>query len=392
MSFWAACVITNFFSAIPYLGPDLVEFIWGGFSVLYSAAITRKRNLKILFYAKKSLNKVNYFKNFSFFLSLFLFLTFRNSSVHPTGANLKENIKVKILIFRGLSAGVENNLTLPQPPRVTAGSNALQRLNTGDLFFPYLVGLVEGDGFFTITKNGLYIQYEFGIELNSRDIQLLYKIKDNLGVGTIRLRKRITKINKLEIELATFKVKDKSSLINVILPLFDKYPMLSNKQYDFLRFKNILLSNTIKFNEVPVYTRPSEPSLYQVEDILNVPYFSSWLIGFIEAEGCFSIYQPSKASSSELYEASFDISQKYALNLIIAIQKLLSFTVTVTNLGDNNYKLKVSSVRYIENVIKFLHHNPVKLLGYKRLQYILWLKKLRTIPKYSKKIDIPQNY
>jgi uncharacterized membrane protein YkgB len=27
MSFWAACVITNFFSAIPYLGTDLVEFI-----------------------------------------------------------------------------------------------------------------------------------------------------------------------------------------------------------------------------------------------------------------------------------------------------------------------------------------------------------------------------
>jgi ubiquinol-cytochrome c reductase cytochrome b subunit len=93
-----------------------------------------------------------------------------------------------------------------------------------------------------------------------------------------------------------------------------------------------------------------------------------------------------------IYFHSFDISQKDALNLIIAIQKLLSFTVTVTNLGDNNYKLKVSSVRYIENVIKFLHHNPVKLLGYKRLQYILWLKKLRTIPKYSKKIDIPQNY
>jgi len=33
MSFWAACVITNFFSAIPYIGSDLVEFIWGSFSV-----------------------------------------------------------------------------------------------------------------------------------------------------------------------------------------------------------------------------------------------------------------------------------------------------------------------------------------------------------------------
>ena len=28
MSFWAACVITNFFSAIPYIGSDLVEFIY----------------------------------------------------------------------------------------------------------------------------------------------------------------------------------------------------------------------------------------------------------------------------------------------------------------------------------------------------------------------------
>nr|ADI79587.1 cytochrome b [Gekko gecko] len=33
MSFWGATVITNLLSAIPYLGPTLVEWIWGGFSV-----------------------------------------------------------------------------------------------------------------------------------------------------------------------------------------------------------------------------------------------------------------------------------------------------------------------------------------------------------------------
>jgi len=33
MSFWGATVITNFFSAIPYIGTQLTEFIWGGFSV-----------------------------------------------------------------------------------------------------------------------------------------------------------------------------------------------------------------------------------------------------------------------------------------------------------------------------------------------------------------------
>lgn len=33
MSFWGATVITNMLSAIPYLGTDLVYFVWGGFSV-----------------------------------------------------------------------------------------------------------------------------------------------------------------------------------------------------------------------------------------------------------------------------------------------------------------------------------------------------------------------
>jgi ubiquinol-cytochrome c reductase cytochrome b subunit len=33
MSFWAATVITNLFSAIPFVGPAIVEWLWGGFSV-----------------------------------------------------------------------------------------------------------------------------------------------------------------------------------------------------------------------------------------------------------------------------------------------------------------------------------------------------------------------
>lgn len=33
MSFWAATVITNLLSAIPYIGDDIVRWVWGGFSV-----------------------------------------------------------------------------------------------------------------------------------------------------------------------------------------------------------------------------------------------------------------------------------------------------------------------------------------------------------------------
>nr|ACP19615.1 CYTB [Saguinus oedipus] len=40
MSFWGATVITNLLSAIPYIGSDLVQWIWGGFSV-DKATLTR---------------------------------------------------------------------------------------------------------------------------------------------------------------------------------------------------------------------------------------------------------------------------------------------------------------------------------------------------------------
>nr|YP_009368217.1 cytochrome b [Lepilemur seali]ADP68309.1 cytochrome b [Lepilemur seali] len=40
MSFWGATVITNLLSAIPYIGTDLVEWIWGDFSV-GKATLTR---------------------------------------------------------------------------------------------------------------------------------------------------------------------------------------------------------------------------------------------------------------------------------------------------------------------------------------------------------------
>nr|ADZ99062.1 cytochrome b [Trichechus manatus]QGN66511.1 cytochrome b [Trichechus manatus latirostris] len=40
MSFWGATVITNLLSAIPYIGTDLVEWVWGGFSV-DKATLTR---------------------------------------------------------------------------------------------------------------------------------------------------------------------------------------------------------------------------------------------------------------------------------------------------------------------------------------------------------------
>lgn len=48
MSFWGATVITNFVSAIPYIGDDVVQWIWGGFSVS-NATLNRFFSLHYLF-------------------------------------------------------------------------------------------------------------------------------------------------------------------------------------------------------------------------------------------------------------------------------------------------------------------------------------------------------
>nr|ARH54544.1 cytochrome b [Ontholestes tessellatus] len=47
MSFWGATVITNLVSAIPYLGTDIVQWLWGGFAV-DNATLTRFFTLHFL--------------------------------------------------------------------------------------------------------------------------------------------------------------------------------------------------------------------------------------------------------------------------------------------------------------------------------------------------------
>nr|ARH54622.1 cytochrome b [Rhizophagus aeneus] len=47
MSFWGATVITNLLSAIPYLGMDIVQWLWGGFAV-DNATLTRFFTLHFL--------------------------------------------------------------------------------------------------------------------------------------------------------------------------------------------------------------------------------------------------------------------------------------------------------------------------------------------------------
>jgi hypothetical protein len=347
MSLWGATVITNLMSAIPWLGQEIVEFIWGGLNT--AEPYCGDTILKILLNAGKSSNiEVIYV------IILILF--------------------VKIITTWRQSAGVKSISTW----------KASQRLHAGDLIYAYLIGLFEGVGYFSIERYGKYINYELGIEVSIRDVQLIYKIKNILGIGLIRFRE------KNSIKMVALIIRDKNHIKKFIIPIFDKYPLFSNKQYDYLKFKECINSDIIYYEDLPEYKKYNNP-ISHINTILKSSYFSAWLVGFIEAEGSFIIYKPEETNYNKV--VSFDISQTNdGYILIYAIKEYLSLSATIYIDETNNYRLKISSVRSIENIIKFLQNSPIKLIGYKRLQYLLWIKELRKIERYSNKITIPIKY
>lgn len=70
MSFWGATVITKLFSAIPYLGKDILKILWGGYGV---AAPTLNRFFSLHFV-------VPFIMIFLAFLHVFIFLHIKGSS------------------------------------------------------------------------------------------------------------------------------------------------------------------------------------------------------------------------------------------------------------------------------------------------------------------------
>jgi ubiquinol-cytochrome c reductase cytochrome b subunit len=147
-------------------------------------------------------------------------------------------------------------------------SESLQRLNAGDLTYAYLVGLFEGDGYFSVSRKGMYLLYEVGIELSIKDVQLIYKIKNILGVGVVGFRTRNG------IDMVYLRIRNKSHLKNFILPIFDRYPMFSNKQYDYINLKENLISGIIYSKDLLPYTR-SNVNINTVDHIINSNYFSA---------------------------------------------------------------------------------------------------------------------
>lgn len=282
----------------------------------------------------------------------------------------------------------------------------------------WLVGLTDGDGLFNVYLNieNKKIIFTYKISLISKNLQLLYKIKSYLNIGSVSYD------DKNNPTIISYKVRDKKSLLNVIIPIFDKYPLLTSKRFNYLKFKTCLLisedtnlSQIDKLNKINdikniklidnyisdawdliiknVNLIPSlENPVVFIEDInyntrQNIMQSSiiltlktediekiitkSWLIGFIEAEGSFFLLQK---SFNKLVH-TFGITQKLDYIVLYSIKLLLNINNLIKN-RNTYFKLETTNSKNIENIIKiFIYSNyTLVFLGIKSFEFKIWVR------------------
>ena len=102
----------------------------------------------------------------------------------------------------------------------------------------WVSGFVDGEGTFYvgINKNdtmkiNFQVLPEFRIVQHKRDIQLLYALKKYFGAGVVR----INHDTRYELRIRSLEHMNK-----FVIPHFDKYPLLTQKKFDFIKFKEII--------------------------------------------------------------------------------------------------------------------------------------------------------
>jgi LAGLIDADG endonuclease len=273
----------------------------------------------------------------------------------------------------------ENNILLHNHSKSINRSNIS---STKSNFHQWLVGFVDGDGSFTITyqkSNTGKLKWNlfFKISQSNYNLRVLYYIKKELGYGTVQLE---TKTN-----MADFRIRNKDIFNKVIFPIFDKYPLLTSKYFEYSKFKKayeILENNCLSIDvknklllelkkeirsNTNTYISPAwEKVNYSIKSTYDAKSIMSkyWLIGFTEAEGSFYIV---KKSTTRLVHA-FEIAQKLDVIVLESIAHILG--ISVKNKKTYNTVVTTNS-RAINNIIEY-YKNSMK--GMKALEYRIWAK------------------
>jgi LAGLIDADG endonuclease/Cytochrome C and Quinol oxidase polypeptide I len=251
-------------------------------------------------------------------------------------------------------------------------------LENKEIFSQWLVGFTDGDGTFSIARQNDTWALEFKLGQSTYNLRLLHFVKNQLGVGSIFVEK--------DGNMAHFRIRDRKVLESVIFPIFDKYPLLTSKQFNYLKFKeayailsdstldksdkDTLMLNIVNSKLPAEYISPIWSTVdNKVSDHASASLVMSkaWLIGFTEAEGSFYLV----AKSSTRLVHAFEITQKLDEIVLNSIRRLLGISTQVQFKKAGYFSLSTTNSRAIENLIKYFHNT---MRGMKSVEYRIWAR------------------
>ncbi len=166
---------------------------------------------------------------------------------------------------------------------ISSNSNLDQDRNK---FLEWFRGFTDAEGYFVITNNRNNYTFVFGVGLHIDDLKVLESIQQTLQIGKIYTRS----------DKAEFVVK-RIDEVKLIIEIFTKTPLNSNKQLNFLAFKQAfeVYSQTSEKNEqlrfhieeIRSSMNNNRSEFSWVDRKFNITPW--WLLGFVEGDGSFNI-------------------------------------------------------------------------------------------------------
>lgn len=257
-----------------------------------------------------------------------------------------------------------------------------------DDWLSWFIGYFEGDGSITIDtrKNKNYLT--FVITQREDNKFILKEIKDTLKIGTVSVQGKHIVPGRLwmyRFQITNLKDFHKLLLIlnnNLVLPerRYFLWKVINIYNINLQRSKN---NQFFKFKDVDFIENSNNNSSFEI--ILNNPKFPSendhWLVGFTDAEGCFSI---SFLSNSNAFKIRYILginsrpnnTIEYKLKLFEKVKQILKVPVGSISYRKKNSEIvfiefRVDGLKNIRNVIDYFNLNSLKT---NKIFYFLILK------------------
>ena len=220
-------------------------------------------------------------------------------------------------------------------------------------FLEWLIGFSEGVGSFIIAKRG---DLAFVVTQSSLDVQSLYYIQENLGLG---------KVIKQSIKQNThrFVIQDIKNLYLICL-LFNGNMVFPTRKARFLTFLSLFNEKLLKKNL---------PTISPLDICVTPSLKDGWISGITDGEGSFTC---SLLSNSSAYRFRYILTQKWEANKFVLEHILNIFKEylvkgsVVPHSISNVWEIRVNGVKNCKGL--FTYFDEYSLITKKKNSYLKW--------------------